>query len=490
MLGLVRSMKNDFAPISRIPPDVFSLIPGYLEGIGDKNLIRMTHVCRGWRELLIACPSLWAHIYCENADRTRVYIERSKLSPLKLSIHDLWGATYLKDALLLVVPHVSRLKSLIICGRRETLQTLTPHFSCPLPLLRELIINLACTPVPVLDTVLFNGDLSSLCSLSLSGVTTHLPWKNLSRLTTFNLSRVSEDKISITQLLDFFEDAHHLRDITLNESVPTSSNAPPGRMVSLPCLKKLVIHADLFHSIILNHLSIPAGASMTLDFEFTGDESPVTDFLPKSLNNLKNIYPISSINLSLDGVEKCVRLEGQNGGLYMFGEWVDQDGLSAFVLDNQILRSLSCFDLSGTQRLAVARYISPTVARIDKSAPYYILSRMKDLRTLTLTQCNNLPFILALNPVQNPSKCVIRPEVEALVLYVKKLELFRIEELESMAKERVSAGKKLPSVTIIGLGGLLPGREVFKLKKYVTRVDYRVQEQPPEWDNTSEDGGK
>jgi len=55
VLGFVRSMKNNFAPISRIPPDVFSLIPEYLEKDHlDENLITMTHVCRYWRELLIA----------------------------------------------------------------------------------------------------------------------------------------------------------------------------------------------------------------------------------------------------------------------------------------------------------------------------------------------------------------------------------------------------------------------------------------------------
>jgi hypothetical protein len=52
---------------------------------------------------------------------------------------------------------------------RDPLQNLTQHLSCPIPFLRELTINLTCTPPPTLDSALFNGDLSSLRTLSLEG---------------------------------------------------------------------------------------------------------------------------------------------------------------------------------------------------------------------------------------------------------------------------------------------------------------------------------
>ncbi|KAF9647942.1 hypothetical protein BDM02DRAFT_3072018, partial [Thelephora ganbajun] len=79
----VRSIKNKLAPINRIPPETFSLIPGYLnERDMDENLIALTHVCRGWREVLIAHSALWTRLDCTDAEKTRVYIERSKSSPL------------------------------------------------------------------------------------------------------------------------------------------------------------------------------------------------------------------------------------------------------------------------------------------------------------------------------------------------------------------------------------------------------------------------
>jgi len=327
-------MKNDFAAINRLPSDVFSLIPEYLEQNDmDKGLIAMSHVCHSWRELFVARPSLWVRLDCASSVKTRVYIERSKSSPLELSLYKHGDTAYVEDAVLLAVPHISRLKSLSIDGRPGLLQILTPYLSCSIALLRELTIAFNSNPTPVLDTALFNGDLSSLRSLSLAGVITHLPWKNLSKLTTFELSRVPEDKISITQLLDFFEDAHHLKDITLRHSIPTSSNAPPGRVVSLPHLKKLTICADPVHFVLLNHLSIPTGVSLTTEFMFTGVNLPLPELLPETLENLKNILPISSVNLLLGDFDKCVRFDGPNGGLYMLGQWIDLVGIPEFTVD-------------------------------------------------------------------------------------------------------------------------------------------------------------
>ena len=124
------------------------------------------------------------------------------------------------------------------------------------------------------------------------------------------------------------------------------------------------------------------------------------------------------------------------------------------------------------------------LADIDKSPAYYTLLRMKDLQTLILTQCNNLPFIHALNPNRNPSKLILCPRLKKLVLYVEGLESFNIVGLMSMAKGRVSGGVRLSCITIVGLGELMPRKEVFKLGEYVGHVDYRIGEKPPKWDST------
>jgi hypothetical protein len=139
VLRLVRSVKNTFAPINRIPQEIFSLIPGY-RGT-EKALIALTHVCRGWREQLISCSSLWSSLDCASVDRTRVYLERSKTSPLDICLGE-GRAPFLQDAFLLTVPHRDRLKSLSITASSNDLVELTKHFlHCRAPLLEKLRIH-------------------------------------------------------------------------------------------------------------------------------------------------------------------------------------------------------------------------------------------------------------------------------------------------------------------------------------------------------------
>ncbi|KAF9641910.1 hypothetical protein BDM02DRAFT_3075831, partial [Thelephora ganbajun] len=139
VLRLVRSMKNNFAPINRIPPEIFSLIPRHLnERDVDKNLITLTHVCRGWREVLIGDSSLWTRLDCVDAEKTRAYIERSKFLPLEFALCRHGYSPYREDVFLLAVPHTSRAASISIIGNEKILQTLTECASCSIPLLREL----------------------------------------------------------------------------------------------------------------------------------------------------------------------------------------------------------------------------------------------------------------------------------------------------------------------------------------------------------------
>jgi len=487
VLSMVRSMKNDFALINRIPGAVLRLIPTYLECQDTetgKDLIMLTHVCRGWRELFTSHPSLWTRLDFTNVDKTRAYIERSRSLPLDVVVcKSEYNDNYcLEDALLLAVPHIKRFKSLTISGTSDPLQHLTKHLTLPAPFLRELTIDLYCDSTPVLNSALFNGVLLSLRTLTLGGVVTHLPWKNLWSLTTFKLGCTSENRVTVIQLLNFFESAPRLRDITLHHAIPTSSNAPSSRVVPLPHLENLTIFANSAHSILLNHLSIPAGASLVLRFGFRGDKSPLPDYLPKSIKNLPNLFRITAVNLCLERTEKFVHLIGPSGGLYIFGYPVEMT--PSLDLDRRILHSLNYFSLHMTRSLAITEYEPSTLTEINKSPPYHILLHMSDLHTLTLTRCNNLPFILALNPDYNPSKLVPCPNLEELVLYVETRNEFNIPELMNMAKERASKGAKLRSVTIVGLGELVPGKEVFKLRKHVAHVEYRFEENPPKWDST------
>jgi hypothetical protein len=249
---------------------------------------------------------------CTNAEKTRVYIKRSKSSPLEIALRENGVSRYQKDALLLVLPHISRVASINVFGGRKLLQDFTETFSCPVPILRHMVIRLSGHLTPVLWHKLFDGNISSLCTLSIAGVIPRLPCESLSKLTTLLIPLFSRE--SLTPLLDIFANAPLLSEIKLG-GIPDSYDAPPGRVVSLPCLKTFTICTDTQPVWIhLSHLIIPAGASLTMDLYLTRVESMFRKYIPNTFDNLQNISCISSISLDFGGATASLQLSGPSGG--------------------------------------------------------------------------------------------------------------------------------------------------------------------------------
>jgi len=454
---------NNSVIINKTPPDVLSLIPKYWEDHDrDENLIKLTHVCRAWRELFTSRPSLWSRLDCRSVDKTKVYIERSKSFPLDISFKLTHNTFRREEALVLAVPHFGRLVTLSVHGKPEVIPALAKHCSSSLPLLHTLNINIARNPTPVLPENLLNGDFSSLCELSLGGVITPLPWRDLSNLTTFNLRQVPGDMIHLTQLLDFLESAPRLRYVKLRNSIPNPSDAPTERVVSLPHLKKFSVITSQPHSILLNHLSIPAGVLLRLEFTFSGLKSPIQSYLPNPPNNLHNLSHITAMNLCFSSEQKSLRLNGPSGELYMLGNWT-RDDHKPRAGTGRFLYSLDQFDVSRCRWLAITLcdYRSRDLPQIETWCLYKALRPMEDLRTLTLVGCNNFHFI----PKKNPSNIILYPTLEEIVLHIERSDQLHLEELLNMVEERASRGARLPAITIVSAGALAPTREVLKSRR-------------------------
>ena len=432
------------------------MVPAYWEDSDrDTGLIRLTHVCRGWREIIVSHPLLWSRLDCTNVGKTKLYIERSKSCPLDICIKPGRSTFYREQAFLLAVQHIDRLRTLSVSGNpTEVLPVLVKHFSRPIPLLNTLNITLDSYQAPLLPDGLFDGDLSSLRELSLTGVTMPLPWGDLSSLTTFNLCHIPEDEILSTQLLDFFESVPRLRHIQLRDSIPNSSDAPTERVISLPRLEDLSIVAQAPHSVLLDHLSIPIGALLRLEFAFGGGESPIPTYTPKSLENLQNVSHITATNLYFGSERRSVRLNGPSGGLYIFGNRTNECGQPNIGVTRFLQPLLDQFNISRSQRLTITlcHYRPRASAQIETWIVYQTLHSMEDLRTLTLARCTNRPFIFSLNPKKNSSKTLLCPKLEGVTLYIKHPDQYRINELLSMVKERALRDAKLSAISIVNLG--------------------------------------
>ena len=392
-----------------------------------------------------------------DVDKTRVYLERSKASPIDVSL------TCLRKPFFQVVPcAIGRLKSLSVEATPGTLQDITVHLSRPAPLLEKLSIRGNHRPFqqrnPTLTSALFNGDLSSLHELHLEFVRTGLPWRNMVNLTSFRLANTSPGEVTVKQLLDFFEGAPRLRKVDIYH-VSLAPGAPNGRLVSLACLKEMEIIGRKLPSPLLDHLLIPAEAELTIEVDFI---NPLTqDDLPRSLSNLGNFSNFTTIDLCGDRSYPYIQFSGPNVHVKMMTRIYGADDACS------LFESLAQFDTSRAERLTIdcGKFLS------SDPGPYQALLPMKDLRTLTLYLCESLPaFISALHPKIGSSEVVICPKLEELV--IEHRDPHMITNVIGMVAARASGGAKLKSVEMVNrLDLVYPQIDVMELKKHVLHVE-------------------
>ena len=481
VLRLVRSIKNKFVPINRIPPEILSLIPDYYDEYAtDQALISLTHVSRHWRDVFTSRPSLWTGFDFKNVDKTHTYIQRSKHSPLRLCLVD---GEALDHAFALIIPHIHRLRSLTIDG--PALPSSLRHFRCHTPFLEKLDIWVSTSTGSPLDDALFNGDLSSLRELRLCGVITQLPWKNLTNLRVIEL-KLHDQSYGTTQILDLLESAPLLSAASLAYSMPESPDAPPTRIVQLRHMKDLTIDAAPPHPIILHHLHIPTGGSLTISgYYFRGEDSPLLGQLAERFPIVNNMLShITTINLRLDLTQKCVRLSGPSGSLRVLV--VENDWRNT--LDPGILNSLGRLVLSAVQNLVALDWGIVGSDRVKKLSSIQIMSSLRNLRTLTTA--NSLMPLLILDPTSGSSSPVLCPKLEELVLYLESWNSSSNKILMTIAENRALRGAKLSLITFVDLQGPRVWVEnmTSALRKHVTRVQYTVADALPAWDEVPGEG--
>ena len=452
------------APINKIPPEILIFIPDFWNTYEkDQGIIAITHVCRAWREVFVSQSSLWTDFDCLDKEKTRVCFERSKSSPINLSLDLLASDCILPcDPFFQIIPHATgRLKSLFVKGQSKDVEVVTSHLSHPAPLLEHLSIRTKppfAHRNPVLPSALFNGDLSSLRVLRLESVHTELPWRNMVNLTSFTLFYMLEE-IPVGQILDFFENAPHLEAIELCLVTPTAG-AQNGRVVSLECLKKMYIKDDDPPSILLNHLLIPVGAKLEIEAELLN--SLVGVHLPRSLDNLKNFSNFTAIRLHRTGME----FNGPNGQVKITFR-TSREGSTELTL-----QSLAELDTSKTERLEIEDGALPS-----KEPFYQALLPMKDLRTLTLSGCISADALIwALEPSTSSSEVMVCPKLEEFVLVLYPfyfgLGLSEILGTIEMAEARASRGGKLKTVRIFDRRVSTANLDVSELRKHVWNVEY------------------
>jgi hypothetical protein len=276
------------------------------------------------------------------------------------------------------------------------------------------------------------------------------------------------------QILDFLESAPLIYTVSLLYPMEGSSDTPPERIVTLRHLKIYTIKAEQPPPILLHHLHIPTGASLTLEFYSDGEEFLLPDYLAKRSLNFSNLSNIIAINLFFDSNRTFVRFSGQSGSLRVLAH---SRGTFPYTAECRIFRSLHS-TLPTIKRLAVLKLGEPGSVELEDSPIFQIVSSTNHLQTLILNDSFHLPFVpWTQNKTQTTSYCALIWKNPFFALGFGTASSGFDYGTES-GFERV----KLLLVTLVDAAGrgTQEPEEAFELREHVTQVEHRVDfELPP-----------
>jgi len=445
------------APINQVPPEVLTLVPDFWnEDVRDRAMMALAHVCQAWRELFISRTSLWTDFYCEDTVGTHASFDCSGASPINTWLERCKGPSpHDQDPPLQVIPHaIARLKSVVIHGRPKNIQEVTAQLSHPAPLLESLRIEVDGLhhpgDGPVMPTTLFDGDFSSLHDLYLQGIRTELPWRNMVNLTSFALVYQALGGTSIKWLLDFLESTPRLRKIQL---ATLTLSGHSGRLVSLPCLRRMDIIGGESPGHLFDNLLIPIGAKLTTQ----GDPRHST-YLPNSFKEIRALTGFR-VHLHVRGNYPRIQISGQTGEINI----IPVTSRATVISDTcRVLESLAKFDPSKTERLRLA---GGDLFLQEGRTVYQLLLPMTGLRTITISRCRNPSQLFWL--LGNTELCT---KLEEIVLDARDGEKLDIQRVIEVVAKRAGMGAKLKSVRIASRDKFVQACAL-KLKEYVPHVE-------------------
>ena len=274
--------RNALMPISLIPPEILARVFDLLmleepPLFGRRNLgwIKVTHVCRHWRQVALDDSSLWARIWGIQTNTKWIpeMLARAKNAPLDIKLNaDKWTSP---ETLLMIPPHLFHTRQLRLYS------LYTPHFdhvreifSSEAPALEHFELTVTTySPIDCKDlglNVLFKGHAPRLRAFSLSRLV--IPWSLIPRgqLTQLKIAYPDEGFYSpgdLNQLVDLLVNCPALEILTLESCLPSQlAEFPHDRTIHLSHLSHLHLRGPTSHIMnMLKVLKIPSSTTLHLD---------------------------------------------------------------------------------------------------------------------------------------------------------------------------------------------------------------------------------
>ncbi|TFY67009.1 hypothetical protein EVG20_g4097 [Dentipellis fragilis] len=272
---LFQRLAEDFnraRPIVVLPPEILVLIFSFLSLSSlptrsrsriDLGWIRVTHVCRRWREVALSASILWTRVDDLGPYWTALCLERARNAPLRLLFFFPSSRTFpkVRD----IADRFPQFRQLEIQGTPKILRPITDRLHSPAPRLESLHVAVSGIRLPnhqgqVIDVVevrgpLLGGNSPSLRHLSLQNV--FFQWS------TFRFS----DLVSLTlvyKALKTYEPAKEMRLPSVSALFATLSTMLNLRTLCLHRFMRMQVGEALPKPITLPHLGfLDLGGSAT-----------------------------------------------------------------------------------------------------------------------------------------------------------------------------------------------------------------------------------
>ena len=354
-LSTIHSSMNTFPNINRLPPEVLALIPPFLTFY--KDLVSTTHVCRHWRNTIIASPPLWSYLDNEmmHKDLVSTYMDRCGGTPLEVNFSpDSAKNTSFLEKLVLHSPHIRKVR--IPRFPWYHIAEISDAFDNPLPLLRDVDLSVGYDLSPPPFERPFLAGATNLLSLRLSdcnmhsGTLLHFIIPTLTHLSlVFSEPRIPMvgELLELLRSSPLIEDLHIYADMMLD--APEENPTFPDRFqpVDLPCLRKVHLSWTTPRSqyTLLAHIQHPSDCSIFMQVRSDGDiTQPPQGVFPKSWEAF-SLPDLSCVTLQMKreqlSTECAVIVEKSNGASVSISHLHNVDSFVLINGDGEVVTELS-----------------------------------------------------------------------------------------------------------------------------------------------------
>lgn len=412
----------------------------------NEPLVKMTHVCQSWRNVLLSTPSLWTQIdfsFYKSKQAIEGFLGRSgdQLLDVRLFLSDEKDA---ESCLPSTLDNIHRIRWLKIVSFHPHFDRVLESFASSAPELECLAIvnNLTAASEETKLPRIFGGRLPKLAYLSLNHLDTDLRDFDFPSLTRFVFTRTT--KISVRDLASFLERCPLLEFAGISlPYTPEPPIPPPKSRVRLAALKELRFDQTASTCGLLDHLILPKCTEMTLKGLFTGEEIdwagyPAARIHPSSIDYL----PVTREITKAAAMPNSCILSGPNGNLRFwsfdltrgrFDAWYFTSFSPIFVLEIR--------ELWVGQNGATRAPWNQTVA--GARGAFGVLTKVEDL---TIVSCETGPLFATLGAIAGD--CVLLPGLRRLTIYVGFGDV-EVPTLVQCAKARKKHSRPLGKVTVI-----------------------------------------